>query len=228
MTAQVVACPQCGTNLQNSEAIAGQVVACPNCQTQLQMPPLSQPVPAQSSVSDELPPALDLPPQVAPGAEAVPPGNSSPIVQTPRQAGKQTSVSKRLKKKSNPLLILFIVFAILALIGIGTAGVLWDQSQKAKKDLAAQIIGNWELIPGQAQLNRWDFAFHADGKLQMALGTTLSDGRWRVISAQKSFGEVLISWPDDAPETMRVRFDGDTMQVELASVGNYDFRAAVP
>lgn len=47
-------------------------------------------------------------------------------------------------------------------------------------------------------------------------------------SAQGATGYVLIDWPDDAPETMLVRFEGGTMQVELPSVGNFAFRSALP
>ena len=64
--------------------------------------------------------------------------------------------------------------------------------------------------------------------MQMALGTQLSEGRWRVTSVQGTTGYVLISWPDEAPETMLVRMEGGTMQIQLPSVGSFAFRAAVP
>ena len=90
------------------------------------------------------------------------------------------------------------------------------------------MIGNWKLVPGQSDLERWDFAFHSDGKLQMALGTELNEGYWRVTSVQGPTGHVLIEWPDDAPQTLRVQLDGGTLQIALEGVGNFTFHAAVP
>ncbi len=237
MSTDVVVCPQCATNLQNSAEIAGQIVACPQCQTQLQMPSLT---PAashlQSPVPATLPPGIELPPSALPAA-----GNSGmanrdsgaaatrPMVQsTLPRGGSATSVSARMRKRSNPLLIVFVVVMVLILIGVGTVGVRWDREQKAKQDFGRQMIGNWELVPGQSQLDRWDFAFHVDGQLQMALGNELNEGSWKVTSVQGTTGFVSIRWPDDGAETMRVRFDGGAMHVELDSVGNFSFRAAVP
>lgn len=108
------------------------------------------------------------------------------------------------------------------------ASVLWNQVEKAKRQFAEQMIGNWELVPGQSQLERWDFAFHNDRKLQMAVGTQLSEGRWSVTSVHGTTGYVSISWSDGSRETMLVRLEGGTLQIRLDSVGNFAFRAAVP
>ncbi|HRX82214.1 MAG TPA: hypothetical protein P5307_24275, partial [Pirellulaceae bacterium] len=177
-----------------------------------------------------LPPMVELPPSIASnpaGGSGI--HGSGPLVQTGRSKKRApTSVQDRLRKRSNPMAIFFAVVIVMVIIGVGVASVLWDRAEKAKRQFAAQMIGNWELVPGQSQLERWDFAFHDDRKLQMALGTQLSEGWWKVTSVQGSTGYVLIEWPDEAPETMRVRFDGGTMQVQLESVGNFAFRPAVP
>ncbi len=232
MSSDVVACPQCGTSLQNSEAIAGQVAACPQCQTRLQMPPLSRPVTvSQLPAPSTLPSAIQSLPQTAkveaPADPALP--ASGPIVQSKRPKGKAaSSVTERLQRRSNPWVIVFVVVLAIVLIVVGSAAYLAQQSAAARRQFERQMVGNWELVPGQSQLDRWDFAFHSDGKLQMALGTALSEGRWRVTSVRGSLGYVLIDWPDDAPQTLRVRLEQGTMQIGLDGVGNFAFRAAVP
>jgi hypothetical protein len=177
-----------------------------------------------------LPPQIELPPAIETGAaEGSELQALGPMVQAERRnRGSAPSVKDRLRKRSNPLPIFFAVIIVIVLIAVGIAAVLWDRAEKAKRQFADQMIGNWELVPGQSQLERWEFAFHSDRKMQMALGTQLSEGRWKVTSVQGTAGYVLIDWPDDAPETMLVRFEGGTMRVELPSVGNFAFRPAVP
>lgn len=229
MSSEVVVCPQCGMNLQNSAAVAGQVVACPQCQTQLQMPILARaaampqlPLPDALPPAIELPPSIDLPP-------AVDHSGAVPIVHTTPGPGEPpASVSDRLRKRSNPLAIFFAVVLVMVLVVVGVVAVRWDRNETAKKQFANQMIGNWELVPGQSQLERWDFAFHVDRKLQMALGTELNEGRWSVTNVEDETGYVLIRWPDDVPETMRVKFEAGTMHVELDSVGAFAFRRAGP
>jgi len=229
MSADVVACPQCGTNLRNSAGIAGQVVACPQCQTQLQMPPLSGPamVP-QLPIPAALPPTIEqsLPARIGPDAGSASP-IPGPIVRAKRpRRDAAASVTDRLRKRSNPWVIVFTVVMVIVLIIVGSVSYLAQRAETARKQFERQMIGNWELVPGQSRWERWDFAFHSDGQLQMALGNQLSEGRWRVTSVQGTTGYVLIEWPDDAPETMRVRLESGTMQIALDSVGNFAFRAA--
>ncbi|MBC8355883.1 MAG: hypothetical protein H8E66_28230 [Planctomycetes bacterium] len=227
MSSEVVVCPQCATNLQNSADIAGQIVACPQCQTQLQLPPLTKPADgSQLPLPPALPPAIELPPLVQP--EAPSGSNSATLGSSFESRQRAASAADRLRRRSNPLLIVFVVAVVLVLIVVGTIGVRWDQAQKEKKQFTQQMVGNWDLVPGQAELERWDFAFHDDGNLQMALGNALSEGHWKVTSVRQQTGHVLIAWPDDAPETMRVTFESGTMRVDLDSVGNFVFRAAVP
>ena len=231
MSADIVVCPHCRTNLQNSEAVAGQVVACPQCQTQLQMPALTQSTAAPQLPSPaSLPPAVELPPAIEPNnSEIVGSRGSGPLVQTERkQKGAARSAYDRIQKRPNPLLICFVVIVVIILIGAGAASLLWSRAEKERRRFADQMVGNWELMPGQSQLERWDFAFHSDHKLQMALGNQLSEGHWKVTSVNGTTGYLLINWPDEAPETMRVRFESGMMQVHLDSVGSFAFRAAVP
>ncbi|MCA9122380.1 MAG: hypothetical protein H6822_17845 [Planctomycetaceae bacterium] len=196
------------------------------------MPALSIPVASpQLPTPVELPPAIDLPPTIpvnVTGGSGIH-GTNMPVVQSGRaKKTTSTSVNDRLRKKSNPLIIVFAAMITLIVIGVGVIAVLWEQSEKGKQQFGNKMVGNWELIPGQSQLERWDFAFHDDRKMQMALGNQLSEGRWKVTSVQGETGYLLIEWPDEAPETMRVRFEGGTMQIQLESVGSFAFRAAVP
>lgn len=231
MLADVVVCPQCGTTLQNSAPIAGQVVACPQCHTQLQMPALSQPAAVpQLPIANVLPPAIE---QSLPARVGVEMGSASPargpIVQVTRPRGEAAaSVTDRLRKRSNPWTIVFTVVMVIVLIVVGSVAYVGQRVETAKSEFARRMVGNWELVPGQSQLDRWDFAFHSDGHLQMALGNQLSEGRWEVTSVRGATGNVLIEWPDDAPETMQVRLESSTMQIALDSVGNFAFRAAAP
>ena len=87
--------------------------------------------------------------------------------------------------------IFFAVVIVTVLIVVGVASVLWDRAEKERRQFAKQLIGNWELVPGQTELNRWDFAFHTDGTLQMALGNELNEGRWSVTSVRRDTGYVL-------------------------------------
>ncbi|MDA1052133.1 MAG: hypothetical protein O3C40_16860 [Planctomycetota bacterium] len=231
MPSDIVVCPQCKTHLQNSLGIAGQIVACPQCQTQLQMPDLSQAVAGPQLPSPAaLPPAIELPPPAQFGAatdSAFP--ASGPMAQTNRPTREAAaSVADRLRTRSNPLAIGFVVVMALVVIAVGAISFLGQQADQEKSQFARRMIGNWELVPGQKNLDRWDFAFHADGELQMALGSQLNEGRWEVTSLQGQTGYVLIAWPDDAPQTLRVRLESGRMQVELDGVGNFAFRAAVP
>ncbi|MEO8494771.1 MAG: hypothetical protein ABI614_06855 [Planctomycetota bacterium] len=230
MSSDVVACPQCGTNLQNSAGVAGQVVACPQCQTQLQMPPLSRPDPASPfPLPSSLPPALDLLPPSAHFGLAPDSGTpiAGPLVQTKRPRREAAaSVADRLQKRSNPWVIVFAVALVFVLIVVGTIAYLGQQTGKARVLFEKQLVGNWVLIPGQPGPERWDFAFHADGHMQMALGTQLSEGHWRVASVRGSTGDVLIDWSDDTQQTLRVRLESGAIQVSLEGVGNVAFRAA--
>jgi hypothetical protein len=178
-----------------------------------------QPTPAALPSAIELPPAIEVTTTAA----------AAPRVQTVRpKKGAVPSVQDRLRKKTNPLAIFFTIIIIIVVIGAGVASVLWNRVEKAKRQFADQMIGNWELVPGQSQLERWDFAFHNDRTLQMALGTQLSKGWWSVTSVHGTTGYVSISWSDGTRETIHVRLEGGTMQVQLDSVGNFAFRAAVP
>ena len=229
MSPDVVVCPQCGTKLQNSVDIAGQVVACPQCQTQLQMPALSQPAVAPGlPISNALPNAVDQSLPAPVGVDAVSTSAlPAPIVQPQGPKGEAAaSVTHRLRKRSNPWVVVFIVVMVIVLTVVGTLSYLGQQATTAKRRFTSQMVGNWELVPGQQQLERWDIAFHTNGQLQMAVGNELSEGRWKVTSARGATGHVLIEWLDDAPETMRVRLEGGTMQVSMDSVGNFAFRAA--
>lgn len=231
MSSDVVVCPQCGTSLQNSEGIAGQVAACPECRTHLQMPPLSRPAAVPPSLAPgALPSALAPPPPTIAGSAADSTlSAAAPTVQPKRSPGKAgASVADRLQKRSNPWVIVFGVVLVIVLIAVGTASYFGQQADAARRNFERQVVGNWEVVPGQSQFERWDFAFHSDHHLQMALGTELSEGRWRVASVRGSIGYILIEWPDDAPQTLRVQLERGTMRIALDGVGDFAFRAAVP
>jgi hypothetical protein len=120
---------------------------------------------------------------------------------------------------------------VLMLGVIGTVAFLWDRANNNRDQIEKQMIGNWELADGQTQFKRWEFAFHETGRFQMLLednnAAELNEGRWKVTRARGTTADVRIEWPDDAPETMIVRFAGGQMKVELPSVGSFTFRAAV-
>jgi hypothetical protein len=191
------------------------------------MPALSQPAAVpQFPIPNTLPPAIEysLPAQVGAGAglDSPLPG---PIVRAKRSQGE---VTDRLRRRSNPLVIVFAVVMAIVLIAFGIVAHRANQAYAARREFERQMVGNWELVPGQSQLERWDFAFHSDGHLQMALGNELNDGQWRVTSVQGTTGYVLINWPDDAPQTLRVRLQSGTMQISLEGVGSFAFRVQVP
>jgi hypothetical protein len=222
MSADVVSCPQCGTNLQNNTSIAGQVVACPQCQSQLQMPSLVQ----VAAAVDDLPPTIDT----TSTSQSDSPSAAIPSVGQFVQPDQEStaSLNDRLRKRKNPLAIFFGVIIVMILIAACGVTLMWDRSEKANDELSRQMTGNWELVPGQSQLARWEFAFHLNGQFEMALGNDVNKGQWKVESAQGLSGEVSIIWPDDAPETMRVRFESGIMYIDLDSVGKFRFRSALP
>jgi len=55
----------------------------------------------------------------------------------------------------------------------------------------------------------------------------MSEGTWKVTHARGDTANVRIEWPDDAPETMTVRFSGRQMRIELQSGEKLTFRAAL-
>lgn len=232
MSADLVACPHCGVNLQNTPAIAGQVVACPSCQTQLQMPPLS----TTSAVSLPEPitePAPELPQPFAPSPA---PGVGGAVtVAVDASGGRKGSAPKamdRVRRKSNPLLPVAVIVGVIVLISVGVFGFLIDAARKHREQKRQQLVGNWELVSGQTGHDRGEFAFHSDGKFQVLLqagekGEVL-DGRWRVYKSSGDTAQVLIDWLDGSGETMSVRLTGGQLRINLPSVGNLTFRAAGP
>src|SRR5262245_56066141 len=129
MSTDIVACPRCGTNLQNTPAIAGQLVACPQCQTQLQMPQLSSSAP---SVDDLLPPAAQLPPE-APGGVGIEPATK----------GRKKSAAQRLRRKPNYAGLVIAIVIFVALIAAGIAMFIMQRSAGLVEDAHQRIVGNW-------------------------------------------------------------------------------------
>ena len=160
MSTDIVACPRCGANLQNNPAVAGQLVACPQCQTQLQMPQLSA---TPASVDHLLPPTAQLPPETTyPGAVGIEPATK----------GRKKSATQRLRRKPNYGGPLIAIAILVALVAVGIAIVIQQRNNAAVQDAHQRIIGNWELADPSDQLERWEFAFHTDGRFQMLVQAT--------------------------------------------------------
>ena len=124
------------------------------------------------------------------------------------------------------------VALVLGLGVFGTVAFLLDRTHANKERLQKQLTGNWELAAGQTQVDRWEIAFHGNGRFQMKLVSDgvedLSEGEWQVTHARGNQAQVRIKWPDEAAETMVVQFAGGQLNVALPSVGNFTFRAATP
>lgn len=228
MSTELVACPHCGTNLQNTSAIAGQIVACPQCQAQLQMPALA-PV-GQAPVA-----SMPGPPEPAPELPQPVQTNVSLNVgvnTSGGDSGRAPKAADLVRRRSNPVLLISVMFGIFILIGVGVIGFLVDTASKQREQTRNDLAGNWELVSGQTERDRGAFAFHTDGKFQVLLqaggqGEVL-DGRWEVSKVRGDDAQVLIEWPDGSSETMIVRMSGGRLHVSLPSVGNLTFRASAP
>ena len=217
MSTDLVACPHCGTNLQNSPALAGQVVACPTCQSQLQMPAMAATTHAPGPVLPQ-PAPTDIP--VSVGVDTSARGRPAP------------KAMDRVRRRSNPLLPVAVTLGVVVLISVGVFGFLFDAARKQKEKATQQLVGNWELVSGQTGHDHGEFAFHTDGKFQVLLqaggqGEVL-DGSWNVDKANGDTAQVSINWPDSSSETMTIRLSGGQLHVELPSVGQLTFRAAGP
>jgi len=120
----------------------------------------------------------------------------------------------------------------VAIVILCLAGGLWlfleDQRSRKTERFAQQMVGNWDMVAGQTQLETWVLAFHADGRFQMQTSPTdVSNGRWKVLGVRDDVGSVRVEWPDDAPEVMSVRFDSSSlMHLQLPSLGDFTFRPA--
>ena len=121
MSTELVACPQCGTNLQNDVTVAGQVVACPQCRTQLQMPALTmtQPTPGLTpSLVPELP---------QPISTDNPAGIS--IETSPGQSVDAPKAMDRLRRKTNPVPVIIGAVIVFIMVVVGIVGYMVENGR---------------------------------------------------------------------------------------------------
>ena len=218
MSPEIVPCPKCGTNLENSDSVAGQVVACPRCETQLQMPAMMSSV----SAPDDLLPNIDLPP-AALGPSAV----DTAGVSIQLDGDSATGVDARRRKRTNPWAIVFGVVITIVLIWVGTLALIGSRLEAAKQNFSKQLVGNWEIVPGQSpeySSMRWDFAFHSNGRMQMVSDEELDEGRWEVHAALGTAVLILVTWSDATQEEMRIEIEGGMLHVDVPGVGIVKFR----
>lgn len=216
----IVACPQCGTHLQNMPELAGQIVMCPQCRAQLQMPAMGS-----TQVIPELPPLATLPASASSGSTArdgmaisLGPATSAP---------ERSSVKDRFRRRTNPLPIVVGVLLVGLAVAAGTWLFLADQRMRRHANFARRLVGNWELVEGSTRVSTWVLAFHSDGRFQMQTNPTdLSNGRWEVVEVRSDTAKVRVQWPDDAPEVMSARLDSGLLRLQIPSLGDFTFRAA--
>lgn len=228
MSTELVACPHCGTNLQNTPVIAGQVVACPQCQGQLQMPALAAPQQATHGPPPVLPePAPELPQPVSSA-----PAGGVHIETSSAVADNAPSVLNRIHRRRSPLPIVFGAMLVLILIIAGVFGYMVTDAKNQRDKRAKELIGNWELIAVDGAGSVRSLAFHSDGKVQVLLQREpqpeILEGRWKVTQARGSHADVFVDWLDGTGETWVAQLSGGQLHVELPSVGRLTFRAAAP
>lgn len=225
MSTELVACPHCGTNLQNTAAIAGQIVACPQCQTQLQMPALSMPLPDAGIPMPVMPQSVpELPQAVSTGAPA-----GIAIDTVAQQSGEAPKAIDRLRRRTNPVPIIIGVAVVCILVAIVVVGVMFDRADDQRNEATMQLTGNWESVAGEGGSPVQSLAFHSDGQFQVLLEASgqgeVLDGRWKVTRVSGTKAYVSVDWLDGTGETMIVQMSGRQLDVELPSVGNLKFRA---